>query len=547
MEEATAGSSRFIGLLQAEVQGAEAADAHADDAQKYRDLMEALGVAVYTTDAAGIITSYNQAAAELWGRHPHIGKDLWCGSWRILHTDGNPMPHDQCPMATCLKQNRPVRGIEAIAERPDGKRVHFLPFPTPLRDTSGQLVGAVNVLVDITERKLAQAEAEQQRELVHAVIETVSVGLLLLDEQGRIEYMNPAAERITGYAFEEIRGEVAHDKLHYLRADGSPFPKSECPIHAVTDKPPKVVDQEDIFVRPNGSLYNVVRNITPVVRAGGKFGHVVDLRDATAEKRAEEAIRHSIHMKDQFLGLVSHELRTPITVILGNTRLLQRRGDKLPEEDKEQALGDIAMEAERLQRIIENLLLLTRIENGQYVDAEPIRLQPLIAQAVHVFQRRNQERPVEVICDEIPIVLGQPTFLSLVLDNLISNADKYSPVDAPIQILMRSGSPDDVEVCVRDYGIGLDSEDVEQLFTPFYRSTRATSHAKGIGLGLAVCKRVLEAQDGTIRAVARPEGGCDFIFTVKRYQSVSGLYGRLTTKSSRADARPSAPDGSGRF
>jgi K+-sensing histidine kinase KdpD len=105
-----------------------------------------------------------------------------------------------------------------------------------------------------------------------------------------------------------------------------------------------------------------------------------------------------------------------------------------------------------------------------------------------------------------------------VVDNLLSNADKYSPPEAPVEIVLRSTGRENVEVCVRDYGIGLDDTEPDEVFTPFYRSARAKAQAKGVGLGLAVCKRVMEAQGGSIRVAARPEGGCDFIFSVKRHR-----------------------------
>jgi PAS domain-containing protein len=98
------------------------------------NLLEFLPVAVYTTDAEGRITFYNQAAVDLWGRRPELGSARWCGSWRIYWPDGRPLPHDQCPMAICLKEGRAVRGVEAVAERPDGTRVPFLPYPTPMND-----------------------------------------------------------------------------------------------------------------------------------------------------------------------------------------------------------------------------------------------------------------------------------------------------------------------------------------------------------------------------------------------------------------------------
>lgn len=123
--------------------------------EHFRQLLEALPAAVYTTDATGRITFFNRAAIELWGRQPVLGEDQWCGSWRLYWPDGRPMAHDECPMAVALKEDRSIRGAEAIAERPDGTRVSFTPYPTPLHDATGRLVGAVNMLVDITGRKRA--------------------------------------------------------------------------------------------------------------------------------------------------------------------------------------------------------------------------------------------------------------------------------------------------------------------------------------------------------------------------------------------------------
>ena len=107
-------------------------------------MLDALPVAIYTTDAAGRITFYNQAAADLAGRRPELGKDEWCVTWRLYWPDGTPMRHEQCPMAVAIREDREVRGERAVAERPDGGRVPFMPYPTPLRDEAGRVVGAVN-------------------------------------------------------------------------------------------------------------------------------------------------------------------------------------------------------------------------------------------------------------------------------------------------------------------------------------------------------------------------------------------------------------------
>jgi PAS domain S-box-containing protein len=150
-----------------------------------RDLLEALPAAVYTTDASGRITFFNRAAVKMAGRTPQVG-DMWCVTWRLFNSDGSPLPHEECPMAIALKEDRPIRGVEAIAERPDGSRVPFIPYPTPLHDADGTLIGAINMLVDITERK--QAENRQKTlidELNHRVKNTLATVQSLASQTAR--------------------------------------------------------------------------------------------------------------------------------------------------------------------------------------------------------------------------------------------------------------------------------------------------------------------------------------------------------------------------
>jgi PAS domain S-box-containing protein len=144
--------------------------------RRFRELLDALPAAVYTTDAAGRITYYNEAATDLWGHRPALGSSEWCGSWKLFWPDGTPLPHDECPMAVALREGRVVRGMEAAAERPDGSRVPFIPYPTPIHDETGKLVGAVNMLVNITDRKRAEEQhGLLVRELHHRVKNTLAM------------------------------------------------------------------------------------------------------------------------------------------------------------------------------------------------------------------------------------------------------------------------------------------------------------------------------------------------------------------------------------
>ncbi|MGH9655274.1 MAG: ATP-binding protein [Bryobacteraceae bacterium] len=138
--------------------------------RRFRQMIDALPVAIYTTDAEGRLTHFNPAAVELSGRVPELGTDRWCVTCQLYHPDGTPMPHEECPMAIALKEDRAAHGMEAIAERPDGKRIWFEPYPTPLHDADGRLSGGINMLVDITERKRSEDQLRSlNQDLQHFV------------------------------------------------------------------------------------------------------------------------------------------------------------------------------------------------------------------------------------------------------------------------------------------------------------------------------------------------------------------------------------------
>jgi PAS domain S-box-containing protein len=138
-----------------------AAQKKLEEKERYlEDILNALPAAVYTTDAEGKITYFNQQAVHMAGRVPALGDDEWCVTWRLRNEDGTPLPHDECPMAIALKENRPVRGAVAYAERPDGKLVPFTPYPTPIHNERGELIGGVNMLIDITEQKQREKQIE---------------------------------------------------------------------------------------------------------------------------------------------------------------------------------------------------------------------------------------------------------------------------------------------------------------------------------------------------------------------------------------------------
>jgi PAS domain S-box-containing protein len=140
--------------------------------QALREALDELPAAIYLTDADGIVTYFNPACVDFTGRRPEVGHDRWCVTWRLYTNAGEFLPHDQCPMAIAINTQRPIRGVTAVAERPDGTRVNFRPWPTPILDRDGRFIGAVNVLEDVTDEVRADdflAQARRCRRLAAGV------------------------------------------------------------------------------------------------------------------------------------------------------------------------------------------------------------------------------------------------------------------------------------------------------------------------------------------------------------------------------------------
>jgi PAS domain S-box-containing protein len=160
----------------------------------FRELVEALPVAIYMTDAQGRLTYFNAAAIKLSGRTPELGTDKWCVTWKLFLPNGTPLPHDQCPMAVALRGDDVPTGIECIAERPDGTRFWFMPSPAVLRDGEGRIIGGINLLMDITDRRNAEMEAKEQ---FRAIVDTTPECVKIVARDGTLLFMNPPGLGLT--------------------------------------------------------------------------------------------------------------------------------------------------------------------------------------------------------------------------------------------------------------------------------------------------------------------------------------------------------------
>jgi signal transduction histidine kinase len=234
----------------------------------------------------------------------------------------------------------------------------------------------------------------------------------------------------------------------------------------------------------------------------------------SAAREVQDELRRANVAKDEFIGVMSHELRTPITTIYGGARLLHTRRRHLDEEDVEEMIASIEEEAERLFRLVENLLALARIDLGEILAQDPIAVGPAVEQSVKQFAGRHPSRPLELhITPDLPPAKGETTYIHQIVHNLVTNADKYSEAGLPIEVeVSRQG--DEIVVSILDHGRGVPPDEMDQIFESFYRSQRTARDARGKGLGLTVCKRLTEVMGGRIWAKNRDEGGLEVAFTL---------------------------------
>jgi PAS domain S-box-containing protein len=262
----------------------EAAEAAHETELRFREIIDALPAAIYTTDADGRLTHFNQAAVRFSGHTPQLGTDQWCVSWKLYYPDGTPMRHDECPMAIALREGRIIEGAEAIAERPDGTRRWFTPFPTPLRDKSGKVIGGINMLVDITERK----EAERTNSLLAAIVDSSDDAIISKNLDGVIMSWNKGAERIFGYTAEEAVGQ------HITLLIPQELHAEENEILARLRRGERIDHFQTTRRRKDGTTLNVSLTISPVRDSRGRVvGASKVARDITAQKRVDEALRQN--------------------------------------------------------------------------------------------------------------------------------------------------------------------------------------------------------------------------------------------------------------
>ncbi|MFC6101650.1 PAS domain S-box protein [Olivibacter domesticus] len=250
----------------------------------YRELVIDSPVAIYTCNTQGYVTFFNEAASILWGRAPKLEVDLWCGSWKIYHPDGKPMPLDECPMALTLKNAKSFEGAEIVIERPDHTFKNLLVYPRPIFNDDKSLIGAHNTLVDITEQK----SNDEKQAILSAIVESSEDAIVSKNLQGIIKSWNAGAQKIFGYREEEIIGK------HISILIPEELRTQEDEIIANIKAGRKVDHFQTIRVHKTGVKIPISLAVSPVK---DNFGNVIGAskiaRDISERVRAEKIIQQT--------------------------------------------------------------------------------------------------------------------------------------------------------------------------------------------------------------------------------------------------------------
>ena len=387
----------------------------------------------------------------------------------------------------------------------------------PVFGEGGDLLCLDGVIIDVTERKEVEEELSRAKALLDSVVESIPVGLYVKDASD-LTYVrvNPAAEQILGFREEELRGRRSLDVFPPELAQ--PFEDWDREVLAGRSR----VDAPEAPLALGGGEPKIVHTTkVPILDDAGRPAYLLGIAEDVTERRLAEQQREALvaqleeqneqlleldRMKDEFVALVSHELRTPLTSILGYLELALEEGEL--SADVQHFLDVAQRNSNRLLRLVSDLLFIAQVQAGKLnLDVGAVDLLRLVTECAETALPRAVEKSVVLTVDagEAPAFRGDSTRLGQVLDNLVSNAIKFTPDGGTIQVRLRSdGSRAVIEV--EDSGLGIPEAELPHLFERFYRTTTVTHLAiQGTGLGLPITMAIVEAHGGTI-AVESVEG-----------------------------------------
>jgi PAS domain S-box-containing protein len=526
-----------------------------ENRERLAAIVESSDDAIISKDLKGIITAWNRGAEKTFGYSAN----------EVL---GKPLPalfpldriDEESAILTRIRAGESVEHFETVRVRKDGRRLNVSVTISPIRDSSGEIVGVSKITRDITEQKLAedrlarQAEEllrqsqelqrskqalETERLMLQSVLDSMEEGLVAADEQGKFILWNPAAKKILGLGEADVNSSdwTRHYGL-YSEDMVTLFPADQIPlVRAMRGES----SHTEMFVRNPGATEGTWIEVGggPLKDNNGKLrGGVVAFRDITQRKQDEREIRKlneeleervaqrtaqletANQELESFTYSVSHDLRAPLRHIGGFSRILMEDfGGALPEEARTH-LQRIESGVQRLGLLVDELLNLARVGRHE-IQMQATLLNPLIEEVVSLLQPECQGRMVQWKIAELPPVQCDPVLIKQVFQNLLANALKFTRPRAIAEIEIgcreRNGQ---LVIQVRDNGVGFDMKYNTKLFGVFQRLHRAEDF-EGTGIGLATVQRIVHKHKGRVWAESEVDKGANFYFTLETAKSAA--------------------------
>jgi signal transduction histidine kinase len=508
------------------------------------------------------VTHFNKAAVEFSGRTPELGSDKWCVTLKLLRADGTPLPLDQCPMALAIKEGKILRGVEAIAERPDGTRVWFTPYPTPLWDSEGKLVGGINMLVDITDRKRAEEQLRKRnqrqellsealanllssrtpRDAVRELFTKVAAHLgvdtyfnFMVNEQGdalRLESCAGISEQ-TAREIEQLEfgqaicGTVAqtcqpivasdiqnsaYDKAELVRRFGiqvyacNPLMSGDRLIGTLSfaSRTRRHFEEDELeFMRLIARYVSVAMERA---RAEEKLRQSEERLERTVLERTA-ALRETIGELESFSYSIVHDMRAPLRSMQGFSHVLLTDFNAILGEKGAFYLKRISDSAERMDRLIQDVLSFSRIARAE-LKLEPVNTDTLVRDIVDTYPNLRAEQENILIEGTLPTVVGNEAALTQCFSNLLGSAVKFVlPGKRPVIRVWAERVDGRARIFVQDKGIGIPTHSHQRIFELFQR---ATDDYEGTGIGLPIVKKSVERMGGSVAVSSQPGNGSTF-------------------------------------
>jgi PAS domain S-box-containing protein len=471
--------------------------------------------AVICVDAEGAVIAANPRAVELFGYEPEelIGLPI---ESIVIEDEATVQAADGAGLFVDPKSQSLSGGLNVMGRRKDGSTFPAGINLSPQRSREGNFVAAI--VADITELREAEQQVRESEQRYRHLIENTPDGYFISID-GIISYINPSAVRMLGAdAASEIIGKPLYDFIH-----PDEVPETEQRVELIRQGVLTLPFVNRTLRRLDGVYFDAEMGSVRVPTTDGRAIAQTIIRDLSAKRQAEElriramAAEESERMKSNLLSTVSHELRTPLTAVRGYATTVMEYADYLDKDEIVEYVKGIDSAAQHLEKIVSDLLTLSRIEGGVYrLDFTDFDATDFVRNAVNLYLIAHPNHLLHVEPKtRNPLISADSSRVLQVLHNLLDNARKYGGEDSATQIVIGEAGTDEVTISVHDPGPGVEPEALDQIFQPFVRgSSSQKSDIAGSGLGLAVCKAIVEAHGGRIWASLPPEGGFAVSFSL---------------------------------